>query len=72
VLLPPGALDNISVIAAANSSQDPSPRALQAHIADLEQELRDADFRLYFLFRQRLSTLESLQAAKDRFEQNKP
>jgi hypothetical protein len=65
-LLPPDALDNISVIASSDSSHDPSPRALQTHIADLEQEIRDSDFRLHFLYCQRLASLEMLHVAKNR------
>jgi len=67
-LLPQEALDDISAIVATDAVNNPSVRALQTHIADLEQEVRDADFRLYFLYRQRLAHLEMLSTAKSRVE----
>jgi len=70
-LLPRDALDNIVAISAADSGNVPSLRALQTHVADLEQEIRDVDFRLHFLYRQRLANIEKLNAAKssmDRFK----
>lgn len=65
------ALDSISAIAAAGPDSSPSLQALQTHIADLEQEVRDADFRLHFLFRQRLATIELLNTARSRVERLK-
>jgi hypothetical protein len=64
-------LHNISTIVAGSSSENPSSQALDAHIADLEQEVRDLDFRLYFLYRQRLAALELLSTAKSRAEKYK-
>lgn len=58
-------------ISASAPVQNPSPQALFAHIGDLEQELRDADFRLQFLYRQRLAILELLTVAKGRAEKLK-
>jgi hypothetical protein len=63
-----GVLDNITGALTSDSIQNPSSQALQAHFADLEQEVRDIDFRLHFMYRQRLSTLELLNAAKSRLD----
>ena len=67
-LLPQEALDNIASSAASDLSIDPSMQALQANVADLEQEIRDLDFRLHFMYRQRQSTLALLNTAKSRAE----
>lgn len=67
-LLPQEALDNIAGVATSDSIPHPSLQALQSHQADLEQEVRDIDFRLHFMYRQRLATLELLNTAKDRVD----
>jgi hypothetical protein len=53
---------------ATATSGDPSPQALQAHIVELDRELRNIDFRLQFLYNQHISTLELLNSAKNLFE----
>src|ERR1700675_4896170 len=70
-LLPRETLDSIAAIVAADSGADPSLKTLLSHIGDLEQEVRDADFRLHFLYRQRLATLSMLATAKGRAEDYK-
>ena len=70
-LLSPEAHNAICSIVAGAPIQNPSLRALNAYLADLEQELRDEDFRLQFLFRQRLATLELINTAKSRIEKYK-
>ena len=70
-LLPRETLDSIAAIVAADSGADPSLKTLLSHIGDLEQEVRDADFRLHFLYRQRLATLSMLSTAKGRAEDYK-
>lgn len=67
----PEVLNSISTIVAGSSTEHPSLQALNAHIADIEQEVRDLDFRLHFLYRQRLAALELLSTAKSRAEKLK-
>ena len=50
---------------------EPSNAALQAHIADLEQELKNQDFRLQYIFNQRSTTSSLLAAAKGQVEKAK-
>lgn len=70
-LLSPEAHTVIRSIAAGSPVQNPSLQALTTHLADLEQELRDEDFRLQFLYRQRLATLELINTARSRVEKYK-
>jgi hypothetical protein len=69
--LPQETLDNIAGVA-AESIQHPSLQALHSHLADLEQEVRDLDFRLHFMYRQRVSTLELVNTARGRIEKFAP
>ena len=50
---------------------DPSPTALLAHIADLEQDVRNIEFRLQFLYHNRLSALDLLAIARRQAEKLK-
>ena len=50
---------------------EPSPSALQAHVADLEQELKNQDFRLQLIYNQRSTTSSLLAAAKGQLEKMK-
>jgi len=43
---------------------EPSSDALQAHITELEQDLRNVEFRLQFLYHQRTSTSDLLNTAR--------
>jgi hypothetical protein len=56
---------------AANPVIDPSSKALQAHIGDLEQDLRNTEFRLQFLYHLRTTTLDLLAAARRQLERLK-
>ena len=58
------AIDVSRAVIAAGGGNNPSPQALQAHITSLEQELRNADFRLQFAYYERASIVKSLHAAK--------
>ena len=40
----------------AGSTIEPTPEALQGYIAHLEEEMRNTDFRLQFLYHERTST----------------
>lgn len=64
-------LNSVGTIVAGSSTELPSLQALHTHIADIEQEVRDLDFRLHFLYRQRLAALELLGIAKSRAEKFK-
>jgi hypothetical protein len=54
----------------ANTSE-PSTTALQAHVSDLEQELKNQDFRLQFLYNQRVSISQLLATAKNQLDKMK-
>lgn len=69
-LLPRDTLDAIQTMS-ANLVTDPSLNALQAHISDLEQDLRNTEFRLQFLYHQRTTTLDLLAASKRQLEKLK-
>jgi hypothetical protein len=43
---------------------EPTPEALQAYIIELESDIRNADFRLQYLYRQRQASTELLVSAK--------
>jgi hypothetical protein len=43
---------------------EPSSIALQAHIFDMERDLRNTEFRLQYLYRERMSLLNLLASAK--------
>ena len=65
--------DNIvqSIRGLVANTTEPSNAALQAHIADLEQELKNEDFRLQYIFSQRSTTSSLLAAAKGQLEKMK-
>lgn len=67
-LLSQEALDTVRGIAEAVPSTKPSLQALTTHLSDLEQEVRDSDFRLQFMYNQRLATLALLKTVRDRIE----
>jgi hypothetical protein len=47
-----------------NITGDPSPEAVSAHISDIEQDIRNLDFRLQWLLHQRASVVDSLASAR--------
>jgi len=65
-LLSQEALDTVRGISEAAPVSKPSLQALKTHLVDLEQELLDSDFRLQFMYNQRLATLELLNTVRDR------
>lgn len=48
---------------------EPSSAALQAHVSDLESELRTTEFRLHFLYHQRSSLITLITEAKKQLDQ---
>jgi FAD synthase len=54
-----------------NPTVQPSTAALEAHIAELEMDVRNAEFRLQFQFNQRKASLELLTNAKRQLERLK-
>ena len=48
----------------AGSTIEPTPEALQGYIAHLEEELRNTDFRLQFVYHERTSTSALLAEAR--------
>lgn len=56
---------------AAAPAIEPSSTGLQSHIFDLEQDLRNAEFRLQYFYAQRTSLLNNLSAAKVQAERLK-
>jgi hypothetical protein len=61
--LPSDTLTSLNALA-AGPSVEPSATALQTHMGDLEMELRNTEFRLQYLFQQRVSLLSLLSMAK--------
>jgi hypothetical protein len=55
---------NVARALSTAAADEPSLPGLQAQISDLEQELRNTEFRLQFMFNQRAATLELIQSAK--------
>lgn len=49
----------------------PSVRALESHIDDLEMDVKNAEFRLQFLYNQRKASIELLVNAKRQLERLK-
>jgi hypothetical protein len=52
----------------ASSPGEPSLQALQTHVAELEKELQNLEFRLQFMYNQRVSVLDHLSSAKQLVE----
>jgi hypothetical protein len=46
----------------------PSQSVLQSYITELEQDLRDTEFRLQYLYNHRLSILRFIDSAKRQLE----
>jgi|GEM_PF-6776511 len=65
-VLPEPVPDAIRTIALQRS--EPSLVALRSHIASLEQEIRNNDFQLQFIFHQCTSTSALLAAAKKQLD----
>jgi hypothetical protein len=64
-LLPEAILNSVRSL----SAPEPSSAALQAHISDLESELRTTEFRLHFLYHQRSSLIILITEAKKQLDQ---
>ena len=69
MILPEHVAQSIHTIVA--NASEPSVTALEAHIADLEQELKNQDFRLQFFYNQCVSTSHLLGVAQGQLNKMK-
>jgi hypothetical protein len=63
-------ISSLQALAAA-PAVEPSLIALQAHIYDLERDLRNTEFRLQYLYQERSSLLNLLSTAKQQADRLK-